>query len=95
MTKADLNPVRGQVALLQWAKTQQAKLKEVEDHAKAAIQDVMRDADAGVLDGETVVTWESYKKRQFDQKALREDKPDIAEEYTKMIDVRTFRLTDG
>lgn len=94
MAKVDLESVRGPVALLQYVKSQQRKLKEIEDKAKAAVQDVMGNADTGTLDGEVVITWDGYKKRQFDQKTLQDEKPEVAAEYTKMISVRTFRVVE-
>jgi hypothetical protein len=77
MTVVDLNDVRGEVEILQWVKSRQAELKELEDKAKAAIQAKMGSATQGMLDNEIVVTWSSSKRTTFDQKAFEAAHPDL------------------
>lgn len=77
MTVVDLSAVRAQVEVLQWVKTRQAELKELEDKAKAEIQAAMGEATQGMLDNEIVVNWSSSKRTTFDQKAFEAAHPDL------------------
>lgn len=95
MSTVDLSDVRGSVELLKWAKAQQAKLKEVEANARAAIEEKMGEAEIGTLDGEDVISWSHFKKRQLDQKALREKHPELVEEYTNLVESRQFKVIDA
>ena len=92
MTIKDLSKVRAQVEILQLVKTKQAELKELETSARAAVEDEMGEADLGALDDEVVVEWPHSKRRQLDQKALRDAHPEIAEEFTKLTPIRTFKV---
>jgi predicted phage-related endonuclease len=94
MTNVDLEPVCGQVEILRWVKARQAELKELETAARGAVEEVMGNAEVGTLDDKPVVKWSTYKKRQFDQKALKEHLPELAEEYTDVKEVRRFELLD-
>lgn len=92
MTNVDLSDVRGQVEILRWAKAQQAKLKEIEANARDAIEAKMGNADVGLLDGEEAITWATFKKRQLDQKALRDEHPELAESFTQLVEQRQFKV---
>jgi len=88
----DLDSVRAQVAVLVHCKTKRAELKELEDRARAAVEDAMGEDENGSLDGEPVIRWSHSKRRQLDQKALRDKEPEIAEEYTTTVNVRRFEV---
>lgn len=92
MTNVDLEDVRAHVEVLRWAKDRIREIKEIGDGARAEIERAMGDADVGVLDDKPVINWSSHKKRQLNQKALRDERPEIAEEYTETVDVRTFTV---
>lgn len=94
MTVVDLESVRAPVAVLQWVKQRRAELKELESAARAQVEAAMGEADEGQIDGETVVTWSRSKRRSLDQKALKEDHPELVEEYKTTTEVRTFNVVD-
>jgi hypothetical protein len=94
MTNVDLEKVRDQVELLRWTKVRQAELKELEAAARDDVENIMGNADTGTLDGKPVIKWSTYKKRQLNQKMMREEIAEIAEAYTELIDVRRFELVD-
>lgn len=94
MTNVDLNHVRDQVQILKWAKARIAEVKELEKNARDAIEEALGNNDIGQLDGETVVTWTTHKKRQFQQAKLKEEHPELVEQYTELIEARTFKLVD-
>lgn len=94
MASKDLASVRAQYELLTWVAQRKKELKDLEDAAKSAIQEALGSADTGELDGKPVISWTTYKKRQFDQKALKESHPEVAEAYTKLVEVRTFRMLE-
>lgn len=90
----DLSKVRGHVEVLQYAKREIAKLKELESMARDAIEAELGNDDIGQLDGATVITWVAHKKRQFQQKKLAEAHPELAAEFTELVEQRTFKLVD-
>lgn len=92
MTNVDLESVRGPIDVYRWIKLRQAELKELETTTRAAIEAAMGDADTGTLDDKPVISWLTYKKRQLNQKALKENLPELAETYTEVKEVRRFEL---
>lgn len=92
MTIVDLSTVRAETEILLWCAQRKAEIKELEDKAKAAVQDALGDADTGTLDGEIVVTWESHKRTAFDQKLFREAHPDLFEGFKTSSSVRRFEV---
>jgi len=90
----DISALRGQVEILRWCKTKRAELKELEDNAKAAIQDTLDGDDIGTVDGEPVVTWKSHKRTALDQTALKNEDPETYALYTKTTEVRRFEVCD-
>ena len=94
MTSKDLSAVRPQVEMLQWAKRQKAKIKEIEDMARPAVEEAMGSADVGTLDDEPVINWGTYKTRRLNQKALAEKHPEIVEEFKEAHEQRKFEVLD-
>jgi predicted phage-related endonuclease len=92
MTEIDLNAVRGHIEVLRYCKTQKAKLKELEDAARAAVEDAMGQHDVGVLDGEPAVHWTHFKESRFDSSAFRDDNPELYETYKTARDKRRFEI---
>lgn len=88
----DLEPVRAHVEVLIWAKARAAELKYLEKNARDAIEEALGDNEIGQIDGETVITWATHKKRQFQQAKLKEAHPEIVEEYTETVEGRQFKL---
>jgi glutamine phosphoribosylpyrophosphate amidotransferase len=81
MSDVNLENIRGQVEILIYVKQKMRELKEVQDKATEAIQQVMKVGDIGYLDDEPVVQWGEHKANTFDQAAFAEDYPDLLEQY--------------
>ena len=90
----DLSAVRAQVEMLQYARRQKAKIKELEEMARPAVEEAMGGADTGTLDGEPVVFWKTYKARRLNQKALADAHPEIIEEFKEAHEQRKFEVID-
>lgn len=95
MTAVNLNALRAHVELLIWAKQRKAEIKDIEANSRSEIEAAMGDAEIGTLDGEEAIHWTTYKKRQFKQAALRAEHPELAEEYTELVEQRKFEVLDG
>lgn len=94
MTIKDLSEVRASVELLQWADAQKAKIKVIEENARAAVEEAMGESDVGAIDDEVVITWTHSKRTILDQKALKAERPEIHAEYQKTTPTRTFKVVD-
>lgn len=92
MTNVDLEAVRAQVESLRYAKQKIAEMKVLESMARDAIEEAMGTGEIGQLDGETVITWTTFKKRQFRQDKLKETHPELVEEYTELTESRQFKV---
>lgn len=95
MSNVNLDDVRGQVEVLKWCGERLSEIKELQKNARAAIEEALGENEIGELDGETVVTWASHKKRQLNQAAMKEAHPEIVEEFTQLSEVRTFKVVDA
>ena len=91
---ANLERVRAHVEILLSVRDKIAELKVLEQSARDQIEAAMGHDEVGQLDGKTVITWASHKKRQLQQKALREVYPEIAEQFIETVEVRTFKVVD-
>lgn len=90
MANVDLASVRAHVEILRLAKQKQKEFKALETNAREAIEAAMGNADVGLLDGEPAIHWSSHKRTSFDQKAFREDNPELFEQYKSTTPVRKF-----
>lgn len=79
-------------AKLRHVRSELASYKELEDQLKAEICELIGDADTAVIDGTTVATWKQQARSSFDTKAFREAHPELAAQFTKTNNVRTFLL---
>ena len=94
MSTVNLDAHRGAVDLLKWVKAREAEIKDIKEKARAEIEAALGDNEAGTVDGELAITWQSSKRRQLDQDALKKAHPDIVEEFKKTTEVRTFKVHD-
>lgn len=92
MTEVDLESVRGEVEILRWVKEQQAKLKDAEKNARAAIEAAMGNAEVGLLDGEPAISWPTFKENRFDSSGFRADNPEMWEQYKAAQERRRFEV---
>lgn len=90
----DLDNLRAQVEILKWARAKKAEITELENNAKAAIQEALGDDEAGTVDGHTVVTWKGHKRTSLDSAALKKADPETYALYSKTTEVRRFEVVD-
>lgn len=69
-----------------------AAAMQEEDELKAEVCELIGDADTAILNGTTVATWKGQKRESFDAKSFRAAHPDLAKEFTKEVQTRTFLL---
>lgn len=88
----DLNGLRAHIEILQFCKQRKAELADLENNAKAAVQEALGDDDTGLLDGEAVVHWRRHKRTTLDQRLLAATHPDIYESCRTTTEVRRFEV---
>lgn len=77
---------------LRHVRNELASYKQLEDELKAEVCELLGDADTAILNGVTVATWKGQKRESFDSKALRLAHPDLAKQFIKEVQTRTFLL---
>jgi len=77
---------------LRHVRNELASYKEMEDQIKSKICDMIGDADTAMIDGTTVATWKQQTRSSFDTKAFKEAHPELALQFTKTTNTRTFLL---
>ena len=77
---------------LRHVRNELASYKQLEDELKAEVCDLIGEADTAILNGVTVATWKGQKRESFDSKALRSAHPDLAKQFIKEVQTRTFLL---
>jgi predicted phage-related endonuclease len=77
---------------LRHVRSELASYKQMEDELKAEVCELLGEADTAILNGVTVATWKGQKRESFDSKALRLAHPDLAKQYIKEVQTRTFLL---
>jgi len=77
---------------LRHVRSELASYKQLEDELKAEVCELLGEADTAILNGATVVTWKGQKRESFDSKSFRAAYPDLAREFTKEVQTRTFLL---
>ena len=77
---------------LRHVRNELASYKQLEDELKAEVCELLGEADTAILNGVTVVTWKGQKRESFDSKALRLAHPDLAKQFVKEVQTRTFLL---
>lgn len=90
----DLSPVRHFVEVLDYVRGEKARLTELEKAARAEIEAVIGDDQAGELDGQTAITWETTKRTALSQSVLKRDYPDVAAACMETTEVRRFLVVD-
>lgn len=74
-------------------KENKAKIKELEganDELTTAVQLLMMDKSIATYQGATLFTWKESNPTRLDQKALKEEHPEVWEKYAKTTSQRTF-----
>lgn len=73
-----------------------AAIKELEKHEEALenrIKAYLGNYTIGTIDGKPAATWKSSKSRRIDTKALKEEAPETAEQFTIETESRRFLIT--
>lgn len=92
MELKDIN-LQAHVARLQDAKRRIAELKEVEAESKSAIQEALgENEEEATINGNTVIRWKHIKTNRLNQRALKEEHPEIVAEYTQATEIRRFEV---
>lgn len=90
----NLEKLRAQVAILRHCKEKKAELAELEENARAAIEEALGEDTEGTLDGRTVVRWSRQKRTALNQKLLKELHPEAAAECMDTTEVRRFTVVE-
>ena len=72
-----------------------AEIKAAEDEKRtleSTIMTLLQDAEAGTIDGQSVVTWKEQTARRLDSKALAAAHPDLVEEFKTESTTRVLRF---
>jgi predicted phage-related endonuclease len=77
---------------LRHVRSELASYKQIEDELKAEVCDLLGDADTAIINGTTVATWKGQKRESFDSKTFRAENPELAKQYIKEVQTRTFLL---
>ncbi|AAD17621.1 hypothetical protein TM4_54 [Mycobacterium phage TM4] len=91
---SDISSVKGHVDLLRYVKAEKAKLKEIEDAAKAAVEEALGGDDEGTIDGEVVVRRKRIKSNRLDQKLLKSLHPEAHAECMSMSESTRFEVVE-
>lgn len=79
----------------QSAKEMLKHYEQEEQSMKDALANLLRNHDAGTVDGHKVVTFKAQNTSRFDQKAFAESHPDLAKQYQKQSSFRVMRVVKG
>ncbi|WNM74143.1 hypothetical protein SEA_NERGAL_52 [Mycobacterium Phage Nergal] len=90
----DISSVKGHVDLLRYVKREKSRLKEIEDAAKAAVEEALGHADEGEIDGQVVVRRKPVKSNRLDQKLLAELYPDALAECKTVTESTRFEVVE-
>jgi predicted phage-related endonuclease len=77
---------------LRHVRSELASYKQMEDELKAQVCELLGEADTAIINGTTVATWKGQKRESFDSKTFRAENPELAKQYIKEVQTRTFLL---
>jgi predicted phage-related endonuclease len=80
------------VSQLKHVRTERKSYEDIDDRLKAELCEMIGEAATALVGGEVVATWKTSTRKSLDQKALREAHPDLVDQYTKEVTIRTLRL---
>lgn len=79
----------------QAAKEMLKHYQDEEQTLKDALANLLRNHDAGSIDGHKVITFKSQSTTRFDSKAFTEANPELAKQYSKPSSFRVMRVVKG
>jgi predicted phage-related endonuclease len=77
---------------LRHVRSELASYKQMEDELKAEVCELLGDSDTAIINGSTVATWKGQKRESFDSKTFRAENPELAKQYMREVQTRTFLL---
>lgn len=83
------------VQRLQAVKEAIKELESEETELRNHLANMMRDADAGTVDGHKIITYKAQSTTRFDQKAFSDAHPDLVKQYQKKTSFRVMRFVKG
>lgn len=92
VSTVNLDAHRSAVELLRWCKARKGEIADIERKARAEVEAALGDNEAGTVEGELAITWQTSKRRALDQKSLKHHEPEIAERFMETTEVRTFKV---
>lgn len=92
MSSVSLDHIKAHVDILAFAKRKQAELNEMVERSRAAIEEALGENEIGTLDGEPAIRWGHQKVNRLNQKALKDEHPEIVAEYTEAHAQRRFEV---
>ena len=87
-----LDHIKGHVDILRYAKVKQAEITEMVERSRAAVEEALGENEIGTVAGEPAVRWIHTKANRLNQKALKEEHPEIVAQYTEANAQRRFEL---
>ena len=90
----DLDSVKAHIDILRYCKKKEAELKQMIEMSRAAIEEALGGNEIGTIDGHTAVRWKHIKTNRLNQKALKEEHPNIVAQYTEATEIRRFEVVD-
>lgn len=79
----------------QSAKEMLKHYEQEEASLKDAIANLLRNHDAGTIDGQKIVTYKAQTTTRFDSKTFLEEHPDLNKKYQKKSSFRVLRIVKG
>ena len=83
------------VQRLQAVKEAIKELESEETELRNHLANMMRDADAGTVDGHKIITYKAQSTVRFDQKSFSDEHPDLLKKYQKKSSFRVMRFVKG
>lgn len=83
------------VVKLRGIKADKKLLEKAEEGVRNRIKKALGDAEFGSYRGQRLVSWSNTTQRRLDLKRLRDERPDIAQEYETEVSFRALRTQEG
>lgn len=93
-SQAAVDAVADWISAYRTAKDNAAKWAELADRARSHITEALGDAEVGVIDGKPVVRHAFVHKRRVNLPKMRDEHPELVEQFTVAAVERRFTLID-
>jgi predicted phage-related endonuclease len=87
-----LDHIKAHVDILKYVARKEAELKEMKERSRAAVEEALGENEIGTIDGEPAIRWGHQKVNRLNQRALKNDHPEIVAEYTEANAQRRFEV---